>query len=46
MITFRTKDDFVKSEEIDWYDNVELLENESNLKQNIYLLSFEKCRYD
>ena len=47
MLTFRTKDDLSNSnEKIDWYDNLELLENENNLKKNLYLLHFEKCKYD
>lgn len=46
MITFRTKEDLNSSEEIDWYDNIELIENDNNIKQNIYLLQFEKCKFD
>ena len=46
MITFRTKEDLNSSEEIDWYDNVELIENDNYIKQNIYLLHFDKCKFD
>ncbi len=47
MVTFRTKSDLSSTnDDADWYDNIELLENENNLKQNIYLLYFEKCKYD
>jgi hypothetical protein len=47
MITFRTKSDVNNTnEDNEWYDNIELLENENNLKQNIYLLHFEKCKFD
>ena len=46
MITFRTKENLNSTDEIDWYDNVELLENNNNLKINIYLLNFERCKYD
>lgn len=47
MVTFRTKSDVNNTnEDTDWYDNIELLENENNLKQNIYLLFFDKCKYD
>ena len=46
MVTLRTKEDLNSSEEIDWYDNVELIENDNHIKQNIYLLHFDKCKFD
>ena len=47
MVTFRIKSGVNNTnEDIDWYDNIELLENENNLKLNIILLFFDKCKYD
>ena len=38
MITFRTKSDVNNTnEDNEWYDNIELLENENNLKQTGFL---------
>lgn len=46
MVTFRSKEDLTGTDEVDWYDNIELIGNDNNIKQSIYLLHFDKCKFD
>lgn len=47
MVTIRSKDELsANKDEIDWYENQELLENENSLCFNYYILHIAKCKYD
>ncbi|CAF0796799.1 unnamed protein product [Brachionus calyciflorus] len=47
VITIKSKEELYGSkEEINWYENPELLENENSLAFNYYILNIGKCKYD
>lgn len=47
MVTIRTKEELnCLKDDVNWYENPELLENENSLCFNYYILNIGKCKYD
>jgi hypothetical protein len=47
MVTIRSKEELnAVRDEVNWYENVEFLENENSLCFNYYILNLAKCKYD
>lgn len=47
MVTIRSKEELGNSkDQLNWQNNLELLEDENNLAFNYYILSIGKCKYN